>query len=233
MKMLWTARTNNIKTGDIPTAWIGTSKEESKKTCEGCPQLGTGNGDTKCYAWGGMVAVGLKAVQDGFKRGLDYSLSNALRRRNKNAKAVRIGSIGDPGAVRLREYLSSVRSIRRQNLSVLSYTHRWRKLKASQWKKNIMASCDTIKQVDEAIALGWRATVVLPWDFKGKRLVTPGGNTVIVCPAIYTKSIGLSDDKIVTCNSCRLCDASRSGPSIGFPDHGPAVRSKKKKLPIL
>ena len=77
---------------------------------------------------------------------------------------------------------------------------------------------------DEAIGLGFRATVVLPYDFKGRRFTTKGGAKGIVCGAI------LSDK--VTCNNCRLCDASKPGPVIGFVDHGPQHRHKTKSTRV-
>ena len=70
--------------------------------------------------------------------------------------------------------------------------------------------------------MGFRVAAVLPWSFQGRTFTTPGGTKGIVCPAI------LSPEK-VTCNDCRLCDGSKPGPVIGFPDHGPGTRVKKLK----
>ncbi len=235
--MLWTPSTHNSKTGPIPSAYIGTTFKETEKSCGDCPQFGNKKlGITRtCYAYNGLINMATRYIQKGYKKnkGQGYGLLEALAKRRESAKACRIGVLGEPTAVGVKNYKRTVDRIRKEGLAVLSYTHQWRKLTSSYWKKNIMASCDKVEEVDEAAKLGWRTTVILPASFTGKRLQSPGGQDIVVCPAILTKNLGLSDDKLSTCNSCRLCDASRSGPHIGFPAHGPAFRNKGKKLPVV
>jgi hypothetical protein len=83
-----------------------------------------------------------------------------------------------------------------------------------------MASTDTLEDADEAIARGWKVATVLPSDHNERTWTTPGGNKGIVCPAMMAPGK-------VTCNSCRLCDPSKAGPHIGFPDHGPGSKRRK------
>lgn len=237
MKMLWTPSTHNSKTGPIPSCYIGHTFKETEKSCGDCPQFGNKKLGIKrtCYAYNGLINMATRYIQKGYKkkRGKGYSLLEALKNRHKTAKSCRIGVIGEPSSVGLKKYRSTVSRIRKEGLAVLSYTHQWRKLKSKYWQKNIMASCDSIEQVDEAAKLGWRAAVILPASFTGKRTKTAGGEDIVICPAILTKNLGLPEDKLSTCNSCRLCDASRPGPHIGFPAHGPAFRNKGKKLPVV
>ena len=83
-------------------------------------------------------------------------------------------------------------------------------------------------RADELVRAGWRVAAQVCRDFVervGERTETPDGNPVLVCPAILTDH--LSQRKRVTCNSCRLCDASKPGPIIVFPDHGPSARGTK------
>lgn len=216
--MLWTARSNNKKTGDIPTGWVGEKKEETAASCKGCQMFkNTPNEKYSCYAWRGMVHTGLNRVQTtAAARPDDYSLKVALAKRAKTAKAVRLGSIGDPGAIPIKLMRSYAKYIRSQGLSILCYTHRWRKLSAA-WYKLSMASCDTVEQVDEAASKGWRTTVIVPSSFINvKRFKTPQGRDVVIYPAMRAAHLGV---KAITCNECRLCDASRDGPQIGFPKH--------------
>lgn len=236
MKMLWTASTHNSKTGPIPSAYIGETFKEMEESCGDCPQFGNKKLgiSRKCYAYNGLVNMAARYIHKGFKKnkGKGYSLSEALSKRHKSAKSCRIGVIGEPTAIGLKAYKNAVKQIRKEGLAVLSYTHQWRKLKAQFWKSNIMASCDKLEEVDQAVVAGFRAAVILPPNFRGKSITTPSGHLVITCPAIWTSNLGLPEDKLSTCNSCRLCDASRSGPHIGFPAHGPAFR-KAKKLPVV
>ena len=216
--VLWTAQTKNSKTGNVPTAWIGTSVEESKETCFGCPLL-----ESKvCYAHNGSPAMGffslLRSVR---KRGVQhYNLDKALEGRWFGAKMVRLSAIGDPAAMSREWWQGVQQKVQKAGLSLVAYTHFW------QHRPDLagvsMASCDRLDQVDKALAKGFRAAVVLPWDFQGRTFETPGGAKGIVCPAILAKGK-------IDCNSCRLCDGSKPGPVIGFPDHGPQAQGRLRK----
>lgn len=213
---LWVKGANNEKTGDVPTMWIGRTREESLKSCEGCPLLEGG-----CYAQFGRPAMAHSGMTRAHKRGKDYSLETALANSRRAAKMARLGGIGDPGA--LRNVKAVIRKIRDFGLDAVGYTHHWRG--RPDLAGELMASCETLEGADQAIDSGYRAAVVLESDFlaknKGRKFTTPKGRNGIVCPAI------VSNNK-VTCNDCRLCDGSKPGPVIGFPDHGPKSRRKTK-----
>lgn len=231
LDLLWTGQTSNSKTGNLITAWVGSTKEETGKSCEGCSLYKNNPSDKfQCYAWTGMVNVGLGIVQKAAKLNPSkYTLENALATRSKTAKAARLTSIGDAGALPYKLVSKYINRIKKEGLSILFYTHKWRKLTKS-WSKFAMASCDNLSEADEAADKGWRASVVLdPSTIKLKRLTTPKGRTVIICPAMRAGELNM---KAVDCNNCRLCDASRldSNIHIGFPMHGPAAKGKKLKV---
>tara|TARA_R110000824_G_scaffold131498_2_gene293549 strand:- start:155 stop:937 length:783 start_codon:yes stop_codon:yes gene_type:complete len=89
-------------------------------------------------------------------------------------------------------------------------------------------------RADDLVRDGWRVAAQVCQDFVervGARTKTPDGNPVLVCPAILTEDH--APRKRVTCNSCRLCDASKPGPIIVFPDHGPSARGAKgARIPL-
>lgn len=93
-----------------------------------------------------------------------------------------------------------------------------------------VASANTLDDGDKALAAGFsRTVVVLPWDAyeQGRTFTTPAGEKGVICPALAAHSKG----KRLTCNQCGLCDPQATGPRVvGFPDHGPGVKSKIKKL---
>lgn len=209
---LWVRGGRNTKTGDVPALHIGRTRAESKASCEGCPLLDNGN----CYAQYGTPAIAHSAMVKAHARGKDYSLKAALAGSRRAAKMVRLGAIGDPGALSLRYLSKAIKMIRSEGMDAVGYTHHWRE--RPDLAGMLMASCDTIAQADEALAMGYRAAVVLPADHVGS-FTTPNGAKGIVCPAI--KAPGK-----VTCNTCRLCDGSKRGPVIGFPDHGPKSRKR-------
>lgn len=220
--LTWVSRPANRKTGSIPTAYAGGNTEEIRKTCNGCALLGNG-----CYAWA-SVSRGLPALFESKERNPErYKMRRAVDHRRRDAKMARIGAIGDPARVNRRELRAAIAYIRKQELSVVGYTHFWRnEPRNGVLKHSLMASCNNVEETTEAFELGWRPAVVLPWDHEGKFFEMPGHRRGLVCPA---------QTKGVTCNDCRLCDPSHKVweagkvEAIGFIDHGPKARRKIKK----
>lgn len=205
MNILWSARSSNAKTGDVPTAWIGASKEEARASCAGCPLLTGG-----CYAHTGTPAHAAASVR---RSTADHSLTAALHGAVRAARMVRLSAIGDVGRCGKETADAIVAEVKAAGLAVVGYTHHWREATVAEaWRGRLMASCDTLADADRAIAEGWRAAVVLPDGTDGDTR-TPAGALVKLCPA------QASEGK-VTCNTCRLCDGSRPGPNIGFRFHG-------------
>ena len=220
---LWLSGSSNKKTGNVPTLWIGRTKKETMGSCFGCPLAGVDNGgDGSCYAVHGSPSWAIASIQEA--AALDperYTVNKALSESKRSAKMARLGAIGDPGRLPLDYLKRSIRKVRALGMDAVGYTHHWRDLPSlAGW---LMASCDSLDEVDGALAEGWRVAVKVPWNFLGDegtgRFKTAGGAPGVICPAVKT-------DGDITCNDCRLCDGSKPGPVIAFPDHGPKWRHK-------
>jgi hypothetical protein len=231
-EMIWTARSKNTKTGDIPQGNVGQTIEKAKASCEGCPIL------SKCYHWTGSSQLGHISMTKGYvKRGPEaYTLEAALAKAARSAKYARGAVGGDPNVFSKETVKGWFKAVKDAGLKgLLLYTH-FAKTKGAHLKGLAMASCN-IDEADELVELGWRAAAILPFkaprlsavktamlkdipeyphDPKLVRIRTKEGRPVIVCPAQY--------DVRTTCNDCGLCDASRhannkSFPIIGFLQH--------------
>ena len=75
----------------------------------------------------------------------------------------------------------------------------------------VNASCESLEQVDAAMALGLPAVVVVPSNQEAPTH-TPAGNQVKVCPA------QTQDD--MTCAKCKLCSVSNRSCAVAFLAHG-------------
>lgn len=232
LPLLWVVAYNR-KTGIIPSAYIGGSVPDTWESCEGCALREDGT----CYAWSGLNAVKFQSdhVPRYHRQPEHFTLSAALARLAKlikakaatAAKAARIGVLGDPSRADRRELRKAISKLREIGFAVLGYTHFWRESEVQPLRGELMASCDNLKQADEALAKGWRPAVVLPWYHEGNRFDTPGGAPGVVCPA-QTKDP-------VTCNSCRMCDpkhpvwAAGRVKAIGFIDHSATARAAQER----
>lgn len=234
----WTPTSANSKTGNVPQAYMGNTIDECKGTCEAvaCPLFESKVHGNACYAHGGTVKMGFWAiiktrrrlkeevknllslasltrrqkmkVSTGKRRyTLDYAINNSWR----GAKIVRFTALGDGGLVDSETCESIKSKVTKAGMKICGYTRGWRLDKAQQWKGWLMASCMSVEEVDEAMDKGWRASVVLPQDFVGKRFTTPKGRKGIVCPHF--------NEPTITCNTCQLCVGKNRGPVIGFPSH--------------
>lgn len=113
-----------------------------------------------------------------------------------------------------------------RNLTCWGYSHKKLtsgniKILKEAAKNNVIinASCDSLKEVDEARSKGLPAVVTVPRDFKSGTL-TPKGNKVIICP---------QQTHGKTCAECMLCAKDRS-VTIAFLSHGTAAKSLDKRL---
>lgn len=228
----WTSRSNNAKTGSVPTQWVGADRESSLESCEGCslrdgftdPETGT---LSKCYAHFGTPALAHSSVRRAWKRRPErYSPLYAVNEAPRSAKSIRLAGIGDSArAYRLHLYAALYLAYLR-GLQTLAYTHMWRHAWAQDLRPWFMASCQTWEEVALAKSMGWRATIVQSvgpesWSngqYVGSRKLGSG----VVCPAM------VSHGK-VQCADCRLCNGQIAGPVIVFPEHGPGSNSRKNR----
>lgn len=218
--ILWARGSSNVKTGDVPTAWVGLTKAACRESCRGCPMAPADvGGDGSCYSHSGSPAIAHASIRKAAAAGKARTLAAALNSASRSARMVRYTAIGDGGRVAPGVADRIVSAVRVAGLAFVGYTHHWREAQVSaDWRGRLMASVDNLEDADAALSAGWRAAAVVPADHPA-RSVTPRGATVVVCPA------QVSDGR-VTCNDCRLCDASRPGPVIAFREHGNGVRRR-------
>jgi hypothetical protein len=234
---------NNSKIGPCEATYA------SQASCpKMCPHLGDG-----CYAEEGNVAyttdrLNAAASCESRKKpatAMDVAKQEAMlirlhadyMRQTRQSKALRVHVVGDaptPGTARLIG--GAMRHWMKQTgHSAWTYTHGWRKVPVADWQgADVLASCETAKDIKQAKAKGYAAAVVVeafPRDAEGK----PTGKTYVVdgerllpCP---------NQTRARQCVECGLCwDTARLKAmqvSIAFEAHG--VRSSKvvSKLRVL
>ena len=209
---LYIPTSKNKKTGNIIQQFIGKTRNDSKASCKGCPLLNRQSekpakdkGQVTCYAQWGTEAWGHSQIIKAWARGKDYSLSNALKRRSKESRFVRFSTLGDSSALNKKTLLKDEKTIRKEGLGVLNYTHFW-KSKGKHLKGRAMASCDSWQDAKKAATLGWRTFLHVPHldRLQGK---TEEGLSFTKCPAQRT-------DNKITCDKCGLCDATKKAVDI-------------------
>ena len=236
-----TSASSNKKTGNVPTIWIGNSKEQVARTCceSGCPLLPThkggtfqtGKGRMGCYAWNGttqMAAIQLwkKAKTHPFL----YKLSSALSQSALSSRLVRLSAIGDPVSLTQAQADEIIDGIAEHNaeyrskstaLRIIGYTHGWaKKGMFARWGKHLMASVHSLEEADEAFDQGWRPA--LEMSFKsdpGRVITTPKGNKLMVCPHLLSED--LKPKMVADCNECKWCVVENNKFKMGivFPNH--------------
>jgi len=236
----YTPRSRNVKTGDMPQAWMGKDREETAESCRasGCPLLhsskgGEGNKQADlrdCYAWNGTPHFAflkmLKKV-DELKKAEDtiglrkYTLEGALENRAFSSRYVRFTQIGDPSVIGEAQMQSIVATIAKHNkdfcgpnngIKIIGFIHGWRQ--APHWKPYLMASVDSLEEADEAIDAGWRPAVHLPEGEYGKSVKTPKGRSILLCP----HSLQGEHKRKMTpdCNACGWCSVENTQFQFGI-----------------
>ena len=210
---MWTVSTSNQKTGVIPTQYVGLTTEETLASCEGCSLRPDANGG--CYAWTGRVVRGANSVRRATAKGRPATLEAALNRTPRSARCVRFGAIGDPSRVKRESLLADLALARSSGFKVLAYTHHWASEPLTGGLKfQMLASCETVEQVEQAHAEGWLVALAGPESAPG----------MVTCPNYARPEI--------QCNRCGLCDVptlKRTGfKGVVFPAHG----LSRKRLPM-
>jgi hypothetical protein len=202
---------SNVKTGAMVQTYILRSDMEpiealkageDASICGSCPLRGDGTGKGRaCYV---NLGHGPLAVYRAFKRLYEAEPTDEFRISELgHHKAVRLGTYGDPAAVpaRIWEALISLSN------GHTGYTHQWRT--HPELKSLCMASVDTVNDMHEARAQGWRTFRV-----DGTHVIG-GQKGEVLCPA--SKEAG----KKLTCEQClACCGADGRKGSIYIPAHG-------------
>lgn len=208
-----TLRSENAKTGPIPVSI--TERASCPTTC--------GMRDA-CYAQTGPLALHWGRVSD-HTRGMEWQeFCNSIAslpdgqvwRHNQAGDLPSDGERIDTDALALLVEAN-------QGRRGFTYTHHkpegdnaFAIASANALGFTINLSADSVSEADALADLGIApVVVVLPKDAT-ENTKTPGGRTVVVCPA--TQRDGVS------CATCQLCQRQRSS-IVGFPAHG--TRAKK------
>ena len=225
MQVHLTIKSANAKTGPIPV-----STTEKNSCPPSCPHI------TSCYAKSGPLALHWNKVSN-------HERGGAWRDFIKQVKAFDQGQLwrhNQAGALPgIGEKIDRVKlnSLVKANQAAaargFNYTHKpvigndpiakQNKALVKAANENgftINLSADNLAEADKLKKLNIGPVVtLLPESYQDKS-ITPGGHTVIVCPA-QTK-----DD--VSCSSCKLCARSDRSVIIGFLAHGSAKKAASK-----
>jgi len=93
-------------------------------------------------------------------------------------------------------------------------------------------SADGLEEADQKAALDLGpVVVVIPDDGHTTTLRTPAGRRVVVCPAVRrTTGSDETEAKIVTCQTCALCQKRNRTSIVAFPTHGTNRRQMGERL---
>ena len=241
VKVFWTSSSSNSKTGDLPTMFIGDSKEQTARTCceAGCPLLPTDKGGpfvrekgkNACYAWSGTVQMAaIRLLRKAKTLPSAYKIENALANSSLNARFVRISAIGDPISLTQAQVDEVKNGLAKHNeeyrskdtaLRIIGYTHGWNQDGAfEKWGDSLMASCHSLEDADKAFDQGWRPALESTFDSDPGRIVTtPKGRKLMVCPHLLSEE--LKPKMLKDCNACGWCAVQDSKFKMGivFPNH--------------
>jgi hypothetical protein len=211
----------NRKTGDMIQTYIirsdmgpldAIAQGADKAICGGCQHMAQEAGyrpngkvfykGRSCYV---NVGQGATTVWKAYVRGV-YPKVNAFQAAELLAgKIVRLGTYGDPAAAPLAIWKLATSKAE----AWTGYTHQWRTLPAD-WAALVMASADTLQDMDDAHAAGWRTFRVTAEPFQNVK------GREAVCPASDEKG------KVAQCITCKACmgTSSKARVSIQIAAHG-------------
>lgn len=207
------AGSRNVKTGNMVQTYIirpDIAPIEAVRTgndvsiCGGCKHRGDGTGGARsCYV---TLIHGPHNVYKAYARGIYQDASPEDVGDIVAGRMVRLGTYGDPAAVPFPVWQALVA----RAAGHTGYSHQWRTLTGA-WQRLLMASVDSVEEMDEAHEGGWRTFRVGSEPVRGVE---------INCPA--SEEAG----KRVQCVDCLLCmgTTSRSGKSIQIAPHGTGAK---------
>ena len=209
MKVHFTPRSGNSKTGDIPVTI------SASRTCPSvCPFRGAG-----CYADIGPLMIHWHKVDN--NQGITW------QQLCKNITALPPGTVwrhnqaGDLPGQGNRIDRAALRQLVTANRGRRGFTYTHKPLT----QKNISAiktankrgftvnlSANNLQHADQLAAKKIAPVVVVLNSEQSENTFTPKGRKVVVCPATQRED--------VTCKSCRLCAIKDRNFIVGFPAHG-------------
>ena len=224
-------RSKNEKTGEMAQVWYlladvspwsAANSGADISICGSCAHRGYideggTNRDRSCYV---ELLNAPRAIWEAYQKGSYDYLPPEFRWQNQST---RLGAYGDPVVVPSRIN----RNLIRRGNGNTGYTHQWRLRKFQSSRRLLMASCETIQDVAQAQALGWRTFRTMSPDSADLT------GSEISCPA------SVEAGNIRTCETCLACDGSRSQPreiplqrSIAIVVHGPKSKTSSYRRHI-
>jgi hypothetical protein len=207
----------NKKTGPMAQTWIiGTSVHPHEAidtgddvcVCGNCPLRKQSSGVRLCYVPQMPLGQIYRCFHAGVYPEYQPSAHADLLRFRYAVYGLRIGSYGDPAAVPSQVWLDQI-ELARKGRGWTGYTRRWMHPENQIYRDYLMASCFSIAEQQEAIALGWRT-------YRIKGIGEANLIDEISCPG------SIEMDHSTICANCHLCDgaASPNAPSITIQIHG-------------
>jgi len=187
----------NEKTGPVSTTYV------AQASCDrSCAFF-----DSGCYAESGMAGIWTNRLNASI--GGKETVIDARQIARDEAKAVdslsgqndlRLHVVGDCRTNSAASIVAAAaeRFMGRFGRKVWSYTHAWRKVARSSWKSvSVLASCETVEHVVDAMAAGYAAALVVDKHPSDGKAFKVGDIVMVPCPA-QTK-------EDVQCIDCKLC----------------------------
>lgn len=204
-------KSTNSKTGamvqtyilrqDIPPIEaVKTGADES--ICGGCPHRGDGTGKKRsCYV---TLMHGPRGVWNAYQNGRYPHAFKTIHELLRD-RMVRLGTYGDPAAAPIAVWRNAIQHAK----GWTGYTHQWRDIHW-RWRELVMASADSLVDMDEAHARGFRTFRVTPigeGPVKGREFN---------CPA--SEEAG----KRIECIDCLACmgTSAKNKASVQIAAHG-------------
>jgi hypothetical protein len=203
----------NVKTGAMVQTYIirpdmspldAVRSGSDVSICGNCKHRGNGDGEERsCYV---TLVHGPRVVYDALVRGIYPDALPEAVAHVVAGRMVRLGTYGDPAAVPLFVWQALVAHAAGHT----GYSHQWRTL-TEAWSRLVMASVDSVEEMDEAHAEGWRTFRVGAEAVRGVE---------INCPA------SAEAGERTQCIDCLLCmgTTSRSPRSIQIAPHGTGAK---------
>jgi len=207
----------NVKTGAMIQTYILRSdlppidavrSGDDASVCGGCVHRGDGTGkERSCYV---TLMHGPRGVWAAYKRGSYASADDLDPRAAVADRMVRLGTYGDPAAAPADMWKALVATAK----GWTGYTHQWRTIDAATWHPLVMASADSLTDMADAHALGYRTFRVTPIGEVAIKGVE------IVCPASHEAG------QKTECIDCKACmgTSAKARVSIQIQAHGTGRR---------
>lgn len=205
-----TMKTSNEKIGKMAQVWIlkrdlnpvdAVATGADASICGNCPHRKQSNGVRTCYV---NVGQAPRSIWLAYQRGNYPRLSQSRFSTVFSGIKVRWGAYGDPAMLPRVLFLA----VNRCAAGHTAYTHQWKQPFANWAVGMMMASCDSVKDYEQAREMGWRTFNVV---------------SVATKPTVQAKQCPETvKDSLAQCATCSLCNGARA--DIFIHAHGPSAK---------